>query len=147
MEENVKREVCLAFKRDLERFAESVCELIQNSELFVQREFLKKIARNAGCLYKSSIQVQKIRGADKDAGEIGAVVQNIFVKPLAVRMDEHVSIKKAVESFDPEPEREQETDLFYIMREYSAHPESTKNFARELELLSDEVDVILRHIA
>jgi len=145
MEEKVKKEVYFAFKRDLERFAKSVCELIQNSELFVQREFLKKMARDADCLYKSSVQVQKIQGEDKDAREIGAVVQDIFVRPLAIRVNESISIKKAVESFDPE--REQETDLFYIMREYSTHPESTKNFARELELLSDEFDVILRHIA
>ena len=143
MERKEKKEIYSTFKQDLEQFATNVHQLIQNSGLSTRREFLEKIAHDVNKLYESSVQVQKIQ--DEDAGEIGAIVQNIFVQPLAIKAHEHVSIKKAVESF--EPEKESETDLSYIMREYVTHPESTKSFVRELDLLSDEFDVILRQIA
>ncbi|NGX50606.1 MAG: hypothetical protein K1060chlam2_00454 [Chlamydiae bacterium] len=143
MERNEKKKVCSTFKHDLEQFVTNVHELIDDAGLSTKREFLEKIAYDVNQLYESSIQVQKIQ--DEEAGEIGAIVQNIFVQTLSIKTKERVSIKKAVESF--EPEKETESDLSFIMREYVSHPETTKSFVRELELLSDEVDTILRHIA
>ncbi|MCB1080924.1 MAG: hypothetical protein AB7N99_02900 [Simkaniaceae bacterium] len=143
MERKEKQKIYSTFKQDLEQFATNVQELIHDAELSTKREFLQKIADDVNRLYESSIQVQKAQ--DEDAEEIGAIVQNIFVQPLAVKAHGHISIKKAVETF--EPEKEGETDLSYIMREYVTHPESTKSFVRELELLSEEFDTILRQIA
>ena len=143
MDRKEKHQIYTAFKKDLEGFAAKVNELIQDAGLCTRREFLEKIADDVNRLYDSSLQVQKVQ--DEEAGEIGAIVQNIFVQPLTVKAHGHLSIKKAVENFKPEDEAE--CDLSFIMKEYVTHPESTKSFVRELELLSDEFDTIMQQSA
>ncbi|MCP5506444.1 MAG: hypothetical protein H7A38_06140 [Chlamydiales bacterium] len=131
------------FRKELKSFTTDVQELHQNSGLMTKREFLEKIANDVNLLYASSIKVQKEISADIE--EIGSIIQNIFIQPLAISRHHHVTILKAVESF-PEAE-EEESDLSHIMREYVKHPESTKSFLRELELLTEDLDDILRKIA
>ena len=143
MEKKKNHVVYSTFNQDLKQFATNVQKLIQDAKLSSKLEFLENIAQDVNNLYASSIQVQQSQNAD--AKEIGAIVQNIFVQPLAIKAHQHVSIKKAVESFDTQ--KESETDLFYIMKEYVNHPESTRSFVRELELLSEDFESILKESA
>ena len=143
MEKKKTHVVYSTFNQDLKQFATNVQKLIQDAKLSSKLEFLENIAQDVNNLYASSIQVQQSQNAD--AKEIGAIVQNIFVQPLAIKAHQHVSIKKAVESFDIQ--KESETDLFYIMKEYVNHPESTRSFVRELELLSEDFESILKESA
>ena len=143
MEKQEKHIVYLSFKKHLEQFATNVQKLIQDAKLSTRHEFLEKIAQDVNQLYESSIQVQQSQ--DAEAKEIGAIVQNIFVQPLAIKTHQHISMKKAVDSFTLK--QESETDLSYIMREYVNHPESTQSFVRELELLSEDFKSILKESA
>lgn len=131
------------FRKELKSFTSDVQELYQNSGLTTKREFLEKIASDVNQLYASSIKVQKEISSEIE--EIGSIIQNIFIQPLAIKNRHHVTILKAVESFPKE--EEEQSDLSYIMREYVKHPESTKSFIRELELLTEDLDDILKKIA
>lgn len=131
------------FRKELKSFTTDVQELHQNSGLMTKREFLEKIANDVNLLYASSIQVQK--EISEDIEEIGSIIQNIFIQPLSISRHHRVTLLKAVESFPND--KEEECDLSHIMREYVKHPESTKSFLRELELLTEDLDDILRKIA
>lgn len=143
MNKQDKKNIAMNFRRDLQKFTLNVNQLSQNASLAARKEFLEKIAEDVNRLYASSIQVQKEQ--DSEIEEIGSIIQNIFVQPLSIKDHRHVTIIKAVESF-AEAENE-ECDLSYIMHEYVKHPESTKSFIRELELLTDDLNDALRKIA
>ncbi len=143
MNKEDKKAVAMNFRKELQKFTINVNELTKNSALSTKREFLERIAIDVNHLYASSVKVQK--EINDEIEEIGSIIQNIFVQPLSVKHHHHVTILKAVESFDKE--KEEESDLSHIMREYVKHPESTKSFIRELELLTDDLDEILRKIA
>lgn len=143
MNKEDKKTVTITFRQELEKFAQDVNKLISNSSLSSQREFLEKIAHDVNSLYASAIRVQQQQ--DEEIEEIGSIVQNIFVQPIAIQQHRQVTILKAVESFSGE--KGEETDLSYIMKEYVKHPETTKSFLRELELLTDDLNDILRKIA
>lgn len=138
-----KKALAMNFRKELKNFTTDVQELHQNSGLTTQRDFLEKIAGNVNCLYASSIKVQK--EISNEIEEIGSIIQNIFIQPLTISRHHHVTLLKAVESFPQE--KEEESDLSHIMREYVKHPESTKSFLRELELLTEDLDDILKKIA
>lgn len=143
MDKEDKKTVVMNFRNELESFTSKVSELHQNAGLSNKEEFLKTLAEDVNRLYASSIQVQKAE--DSDIEEIGSLVQNLFVQPIAIKHHEHVTILKAAETF--EPGKGEECDLSFIMREYVNHPASTKSFLMELSLLTDDLDDALRKIA
>lgn len=138
-----KKKLAINFRKELKSFTTDVHELHKNAGLTTKREFLEKLANDVNRLYASSIKVQKEINIDIE--EIGSIIQNIFIQPLAIKHHHKVTLLKAVESFSNE--KEDESDLSYIMREYVKHPESTKSFIRELELLTEDLDDILKKIA
>lgn len=138
-----KKEIAKRFRTELANFKTHVYELHQNAGQATQREFLERIAGDVDRLYSSSINVQK--EISEDIEEIGAIIQNIFVQPLAISHRHHITILKAAQSFPNE--KEEESDLSHIMREYVKYPETTKSFIRELELLTEDLDDILKKIA
>ncbi|MCB1110101.1 MAG: hypothetical protein KDK64_03905 [Chlamydiia bacterium] len=143
MDQEDKKTVVMNFRKELESFTKHVNELHRNAGLSTKREFLERIAGDVNRLYASSIQVQKEQDAEIE--EIGSIIQNIFVQPIAIKHHEHITILKAVETF--EPGKGDECDLSFIMREYVNHPASTKSFLMELELLTDDLDDALGKIA
>ena len=143
MNKEDKKILIVNFRNELETFTSHVNELIKNSSLTTKRDFLQRIANDVNSLYASSIKVQK--EINDDIEEIGSIIQNIFVQPLTINPHYHVTILKAVESF--EGKKEEESDLSHIMREYVKHPESTKSFIRELELLREDLNTALKKIA
>ena len=143
MNKEDKKSIAMNFRKQLEKFTTNVHELYQNAGLSTKREFLESIADDVNRLYASSIQVQKEQ--DEEIEEIGSIIQNIFVQPIAIKHHAHVTILKAVETF--EPGKGEDCDLSFIMREYVNHPASTQSFIRELELLTDDLDDALRKIA
>jgi len=143
MNKEDKKSVAMNFRNELEIFTTNVNELHKNGGLSTKQEFLEKIAEDVNRLYATSIQVQKAE--DEEIEEIGSIIQNIFVQPIAIKHHKHVTILKAVETF--EPGKGDDCDLSFIMREYVNHPASTKSFLMELELLTDDLDDALRHIA
>lgn len=138
-----KKTIAVNFRKELETFTSDVHELSKNSGLTTKREFLQRIATDVNNLYASSIKVQK--ETNDDIEEIGSIIQNIFIQPLTIPHHHNVTILKAVESF--KGENEEESDLSHIMREYVKHPETTKSFIRELELLRKDLDAALKKIA
>ena len=143
MNQEDKKTVVMNFRKELESFTKNVNELHRNAGLSTKREFLERIAGDVNRLYASSIQVQKAQ--DSEIEEIGSIIQNIFVQPIAIKQHEHITILKAVETF--EPGKGDECDLSFIMREYVNHPASTKSFLIELELLTDDLNDALGKIA
>lgn len=138
-----KKNIATNFCKELEVFTSDVHELSKNAGLTTKREFLEKIASDVNNLYASSIKVQK--EIDKDIEEIGSIIQNIFIQPLAITPQHHITILKAVETFTRG--QENESDLSHVMHEYVKHPESTKSFIRELELLRNDLNEALKKIA
>lgn len=143
MNKDDKKTIAVNFRKQLETFTSDVHELTKNSELTTKREFLQRIAHDVNNLYASSVSVQK--EINDEIEEIGSMVQNIFVQPLTIAPHHSASFLKAVESFGNESERN--NDLSHIMRQYVNHPESTKSFIRELELLREDLDEALKKIA
>ena len=143
MNKEDKKTIAVNFRKELETFTSDVHELTKNSELTTKREFLQRIANDVNNLYASSIKVQK--EINDDIEEIGSIIQNIFIQPLTITPQHHVTMLKAVESF--KGENEGESDLSHVMREYVKYPESTKSFIRELELLREDLDEALKKIA
>lgn len=143
MDKEDKKSIAVNFRQNLEKFRENVDELAHNSSLSTRKDFLEKVAEDVHRLYASSIQVQKEE--DEEIEEIGSIIQNIFIQPLSIKEHHQVTLLKAVEAFDKG--KEAESDLSYIMREYVKHPESTKSFIRELELLTDDLNSALKKIA
>ncbi len=143
MNKEDKKSVAINFRKELETFTINVNELHKNGGLSTKQEFLEKLAEDINRLYATSIQVQKAE--DDEIEEIGSIIQNIFVQPIAIKHHKHVTILKAVETF--EPGKGDDCDLSFIMREYANHPASTKSFIIELELLTNDLDDALRHIA
>ncbi|QVL58020.1 MAG: hypothetical protein KFB93_02760 [Simkaniaceae bacterium] len=143
MNKEDKKTIAVNFRKDLETFTSHVNELTKNSGLPTKRDFLERIANDVNSLYASSIKVQK--EINEDIEEIGSIIQNIFVQPLAIKPHHSVTILKAVESFNGD--KKEESDLSHVMREYVKHPESTKSFIRELEILREDLDAILKKIA
>ena len=143
MNKDEKKTVVLNFRKELEAFISSVTNLQQDGRLWMQQEFLEKLADDVNSLYKSSIQVQKDHQSEIE--EVGSIIQNIFVQPIALKHHEHLTILKAVQTYDPHSPAE--CDLSFIAREYVNHAASTKNFVIELELLRNDLDDALRHIA
>ncbi|WP_316356133.1 hypothetical protein [Candidatus Neptunichlamydia sp. REUL1] len=143
MNKEDKKSVAMNFRNELEIFTTNVNELHKNGRLSTKQEFLEKIAEDVNRLYATSIQAQKAE--DEEIEEIGLIIQNIFVQSIAIKHHKHVTILKAVETF--EPGKGDDCDLSFIMREYVNHPASTKSFLTELELLTDDLDDALRHIA
>ncbi|MBF5059581.1 hypothetical protein [Candidatus Neptunochlamydia vexilliferae] len=141
MNQEDKKSVIINFREELEKFTTDVNQLAQNGGLCTEREFLQKIADDVNHLYASCIKVQKAE--DEEIEEIGSIIQNIFVQPLAVKRHQRVTILNAVETFNGESE----SDLFHIMEAYVKHPETTKSFLRELELLTHDLDEALRKTA
>ncbi|MCB1106937.1 MAG: hypothetical protein KDK76_02450 [Chlamydiia bacterium] len=138
-----KKTIVMNFREELETFTVHVNQLHTNAALSTKPEFLEKVAQDVNRLYASSIQVQK--GTDQEIEEIGLIIQNIFVQPLAIKHRDHVSILKAVETFGEQ--KKEECDLSFIMKEYVNHPASTKSFIRELEILTDDLNDALKKIA
>jgi len=143
MDKEEKKTLALNFRKELEAFTSNVTKLQKDGGLSTKQEFLQKLADDVNRLYASSIQVQKEQQSEIE--EIGSIIQNIFVQPIALKHREHVTILKAVQAFDPE--KPDECDLSFIAREYVNHPASTKSFVIELELLRNDLDDALRHIA
>ena len=143
MDKEDKKNVVMNFRQELEAFTTKVNELHKNAGLSSKEEFLSKLADDVTRLYASSIKVQK--AADAEIEEIGTVVQNLFTQPIAIKHHQHVTILKAVETF--ESGKGEECDLSFIMREYVNHPASTKSFLIELSLLTDDLDDALKKIA
>lgn len=143
MNKEDKKTIAINFRNELKTFTTHVNELANNSGLTTKHEFLERIAKDVNTLYASSIKVQK--AISEDIEEIGSIIQNIFVQPLAINHNHQVTILKAVESFDSK--KGEENDLSHVMREYVNHPESTKSFIRELELLRNDLDEALKKIA
>lgn len=142
MEQKTKT-ICLNFKRELEKFTDSVNSLNENGFLSNQEEFLLDMADTINKLYNSSVNVLKCD--DEDVKEIGELVQNIFLQPLSTKKKKSLTIVNAIESFSAQQAKE--SDLSAILLEYISHPESTKSFIRELELLSEDLDSALSYIA
>ncbi len=137
------KSVAMNFRKELEAFTTNVTKLHKNGELATKQKFLEKIAEDVTHLYTSSLQVQKLE--TEEIEEIGSIIQNIFIQPITIKHHKHVTILKAVETFDPG--NGDNCDLFFIMREYVNHPASTKSFIIELKLLTDDLNDALRHIA
>jgi len=143
MNKEDKKLIAMNFRQDLEKFTLNVNELAQNAGLSTKRDFLEKIAEDVNRLYTSSSQARQAQ--DEEIEEIGSIIQNIFVQPLALENHQRVTILKAAQTFSGD--KETESDLSHIMREYVKHPESTKSFIRELELLTHDLDSILKKTA
>ncbi|MCB1084642.1 MAG: hypothetical protein KDK60_00915 [Chlamydiia bacterium] len=141
--EDDKKTIAVNFKKELKEFTTKVQELTQNAELSSRKEFLEKVADDVNSLYASSIQVQKAE--DQEIEEIGSIIQNIFIQPLSSCDGHKVTLLKAVEAF--KKGEGDESDLSNIMKEYVNHPETTKSFLRELELLGKDLDAILKKSA
>ncbi|MBI3211093.1 MAG: hypothetical protein HYZ47_00160 [Simkania negevensis] len=137
-----KKTIYVNFKEDLKQFSHQVSQLISDSSLLSQIEFLDKIAFAVNQLYKDSMAISQYK--DEETEEIGSIVYNIFVQPLSIKKKK-INIIKAAEEYMEK--RGADSDFSYIMREYVNHPETTKSFVRELDLLSVEMDVALRKIA
>ena len=77
----------------------------------------------------------------EDVKEIGELVKNIFLQPLATKKEKPLTIINAVKSFSKQQAKE--SDLSAILLEYVIYSESTESFIRELELLSEDLDSAL----
>lgn len=137
-----KKTVYINFKEDLKQFSHQVSQLMSDSSLLSRIEFLDKIALAVNQLYKDSRAISQYK--DEETEEIGLIVYNIFVQPLSIKKKKITIIKAAEEYME---KRGVDSDLSYIMREYVNHPETTKSFVRELDLLLGEIDDALRKIA
>lgn len=141
--ENSNKTICLNFKRDLAKFTDSVCSLTENGSLSHQEAFLLDMADTIHKLYDASVKI--LECDNEDVQEIGELVKNIFLQPLTTKKKKDLTIIHAVESFSTE--KAKESDLSAILFEYITHPESTKSFIRELELLTEDLDSAIRTIA
>ena len=137
------RTVCLCFKQELEKFTDSVHSLTENGTLSSQEEFLFNFADTIHKLYDSSTRV--LQCEEEDVKEVGELVKNIFLQPLTTKKQKNLTIIHAVEAFSEQQVKE--SDLSAILLEYISHPESTKSFIRELELLTEDLDLALGKIA
>lgn len=137
------RTVCLCFKQELEKFTDSVHSLTENGSLSSQEEFLFNFADTIHKLYDSSTRV--LQCEEEDVKEVGELVKNIFLQPLTTKKQKNLTIIHAVEAFSEQQVKE--SDLSAILLEYISHPESTKSFIRELELLTEDLDLALGKIA
>lgn len=138
-EEKQTRTICLNFKQELDKFTDSVHSLTKNGALSAQEEFLLNMADTIYRLYESSVQV--LACSHEDIKEIGELVQNIFLQPLATKQKKRLTMINAVKSFSQQQAKE--SDLSAILLEYVTYPESTESFIRELELLSEDLDSAL----
>lgn len=135
--------ICLNFKKDLEEFTDSVNSLTKQESLSNQEAFLSKMAETIHKLYHSSVEI--IDCDEKDIQEIGKLVQNIFSQPLTTKEKKQLTIINAIKSFSSQPA--QKSDLSTLISQYIDHPETTKSFIRELELLSEDLNLLLSQSA
>ena len=132
--------ICLNFKQELDKFTDSVYSLSENGSLSSQEDFVLSMADTIHKLYNSSVQV--IDCPDEEVKEVGELVKNIFLQPLSNNTKKPLTIMNALETFSQQ--RVKESDLSAILLEYVTYPESTQSFIRELELLSEDLNTVLK---
>ena len=139
MEKEKRQETVTCFKQELERFREDMNQLLKNSSLSLREDFLSRIAKDVNDLYSSARYI--CDSNNKEMEEVGSIIQNIFAKPLKTG----VTFIKAAKEYPQQ--RGGRSDLSEVVRQYIKCPETTKLFARELELLTEDVADVLEAIA
>ena len=137
------KSICINFKKELQKFTDSVYSLSRDDRLSHQEAFLLYVAEIINQLYNTSNDILKCQ--EEEIKEIGELVQNIFIQTIVTKQDKPLNFLKAVKSFSKQDPSS--SDLSSILFEYIIHPESTKSFIRELEILTDDLDSALKKIA
>ena len=143
MEEKNTLAIFSDFKKNLDEFIEKINGLTDNPDFFSKNVFVENFASNMNHLYDSACEVQKID--HHEAQEIAVIVKNIFTQPLTIKSNKSISIKHALENF--QPEKKEDCDFYFILKEYASNPNSTKSFVNELKFLCEDFNTILRNIA
>ncbi len=141
--EKETKSICVNFKKELKKFTDSVYSLSLDGALSNQESFLLYMVETVDKLYNASNDICKCQ--EEEIKEIGELIQNIFVQTIATKQNKQLNFLKAVKSFSTQNPRD--SDLSSILLEYIIHPESTKSFIRELEILTDDLDSALENIA
>ena len=142
MELENKKGTIINFKEELERFTNDVTQLISNAFLSDKEDFLERISRDVNNLYASANHVLKCE--QEEVEEVGSIIKNIFIQPLDTGK-KHITFLKAASEYPMQ--KGSASDLSDIMRQYVQHPETTRSFLRELQLLTEDVETALVNIA
>lgn len=130
--------ICNEFIEALKAFMHIFHEIESDRGNIDKTEFLAKTARTVDNLYQRSLQASK--HSHEDVEEIGNIVTNIFVQPLCFN-DRCVTFLQAASEYNEENSSQ---ILPNLMKEYVKHPETTKSFLKELEILQDDIYDILK---
>ena len=131
------------FNNELQSFTSNIQKISKNARYAFEKEFLSSLAQNMHNLYEKSIEVQKMQSTE--VKEIGSIIQNIFTQPLSTETSNKINIIEALRTF--EDQVKEEPELSMIIKEYVKHPETTKSFIKELQILSLSLDIELKKIA